>query len=188
MLGIDDADARALDALEKLYSAENWEALRDVYRRARPSCHRPTETAAVPCTCSVRCTIASSVTSSGRSTTYQAILDIDPTDYDAIQALDRLYGQAERWHDQLQILERAVEVADRAEAQTELRHRIGALWENQLADPVRAVEAYREVLAHDAGHEPTIEALGRIAHGDPSRCSPPRCSSPSTSSSPSGRS
>src|SRR5690606_7176797 len=98
--------------------------------------------------------------------TYQAILDIDPTDYDAIQALDRLFGQAERWHDQLQILERAVEVADRHEAQTALRHRIGALGESQLADPVRAVESYREVLAHDANHEPTIEALGRIAHGD----------------------
>ncbi|NJK30988.1 MAG: tetratricopeptide repeat protein, partial [Deltaproteobacteria bacterium] len=26
--------------------------------------------------------------------------------------------------------------------------------------------AYREVLAHDPGHEPTIEALGRIAHGE----------------------
>src|SRR5690606_36376654 len=54
----------------------------------------------------------------------------------------------------------------RHEAKTALRHRIGALWENQLADPVRAVESYREVLTHDPGHEPTIEALGRIAHGD----------------------
>src|SRR5690606_21469349 len=34
VLGIDDAGARALDALEQLYlGLENWEALRDVYQR-----------------------------------------------------------------------------------------------------------------------------------------------------------
>jgi tetratricopeptide (TPR) repeat protein len=166
VLGIDDADARALDALEKLYlGLENWEALRDVYQRK-------TELAANPEDRRRALHVLGQVHDRELGDveraidTYQAILDIDPTDYDAIQALDRLYGQAARWHDQLQILERAVEVADRHEAQTALRHRIGALWENQLADPVRAVESYREVLAHDANHEPTIEALGRIAHGD----------------------
>ena len=83
-----------------------------------------------------------------------------------MQALDRLYGQAERWLDQLQNLERMVEVADQSEAQTELRYRVGALWEGQLADTLRAVEAYRDVLHHEGAHEPTMEALARIAHGE----------------------
>ena len=166
VLGIDDADTRALDALEKLYlGLENWEALRDVYQRKTELADTPEDRRqALHVLGQVHDRELGDVERA--IDTYQAILDIDPTDYDAIQALDRLYGQAERWHDQLQILERAVEVADRAEAQTELRHRIGTLWENQLADPVRAVEAYREVLAHDPGHEPTIAALGGIAHGE----------------------
>mgnify|MGYP000544163375 CR=1 FL=1 len=35
-----------------------------------------------------------------------------------------------------------------------------------MNDVAQRVQAYREVLAHDASHEPTIAALGRIAHGD----------------------
>src|SRR5690606_7536045 len=161
-----DADARALDALEKLYlGLENWEALRDIYQRKTELAESPEDRRqALHVLGQVHDRELGDVERA--IDTYQAILEIDPTAYDAIQALDRLYGQAERWHDQLQILEQAVEVADRHEAQTALRHRVGALWENQLADPVRAVESYRDVLVHDPGHEPTIEALGRIAHGD----------------------
>ena len=166
VLALDDADRRALDALEKLYlGLENWEALRDVYQRKTELAETAEERrAALHVLGQVHDRELGDVDRA--IDTYQAVLDIDPTDYDAIQALDRLYGQAERWHDQLQILEQAVEVADRPEEQTALRHRIGALWEDQLSDPVRAVESYRDVLAHDPNHEPTIEALGRIAHGD----------------------
>ena len=98
--------------------------------------------------------------------TYQQILDLDPADYEAISALDRLYGQAERWLDQLQILERAVDAAMSQDEQTAIRFRIGGLWEEKLGDMVRAIEAYREVLAHDYTHTPTIEALDRIVRGD----------------------
>ncbi|EDM75104.1 tetratricopeptide repeat protein [Plesiocystis pacifica SIR-1] len=166
VLALDDADARALDALEKLYlGLENWEALRDVYQRKTELAETPEDRrAALHVLGQVHDRELGDVERA--IDTYQAILDIDPMDYVAIQALDRLFGQAERWHEQLQILEQAVEVADRHEEQTALRHRIGALWEGQLADPVRAVESYREVLAHDPSHEPTIEALDRIAHGD----------------------
>ena len=44
--------------------------------------------------------------------TYQGILDIDPNELPAIQALDRLYGQAERWYDLLGNLERQVELSE----------------------------------------------------------------------------
>ncbi|MGB1276132.1 MAG: tetratricopeptide repeat protein, partial [Nannocystaceae bacterium] len=48
----------------------------------------------------------------------------------------------------------------------EYRYRIGALWETELADPVRAVESYSEVLRFAHDHAATIEALDRIVHGD----------------------
>src|SRR5690606_23673712 len=53
-----------------------------------------------------------------------------------------------------------------ANEQTSLRFRIGGLWEHQLGDTVRAIEAYRDVLHYDPAHQPTIEALARIVHGD----------------------
>ena len=164
-LSIDDADMAALDALDKLYVVtEAWEPLRDIYRRK-------TELATEPEYRVHWLHLLGQVYDQKLGDvehaieTYQAILDIQPQDYHAIQALDRLFGQAERWSDQLSILERAVEVAPEREAKTELRHRIGALYENQLSDMVRAVEAYRDTLVHAPDHAPTIAALDRIVHG-----------------------
>ena len=43
--------------------------------------------------------------------TYNAILDLDANDYEALQALDRLYAETERWFDLLSVLERETELA-----------------------------------------------------------------------------
>ena len=43
--------------------------------------------------------------------TYTSILDMDPDDLDALQALDRLYLQTERWYDLLNVLERQTELS-----------------------------------------------------------------------------
>jgi tetratricopeptide (TPR) repeat protein len=166
VLQLDDSDRTALDALERLYAGlQNWEALKDIYARK-------TELADDP---DARRRILGVL---GRVydeklhdveraiETYQGILDLDPGDVDAIGALDRLFGQAERWLDQLQILERAIDAVDRPDQRTEIRHRIGRLWETRLGDIVRAVEAYREVLTHDPNHQATIGALDQIVHGD----------------------
>ena len=98
--------------------------------------------------------------------TYQTILDLDPEDVTAIQALDRLYQQAGRWYDLLQILEREVELSSSTGETVSLKHRIGQLWEKELKDLGRAVEAYRDVLKLDGTHEPTLVALDGLVHGD----------------------
>ena len=63
------------------------------------------------CSCSVRSTTASCRDPARAIETYTSILDLDPEDYDAAQALDRLYQQTERWYDLLAILERQTELA-----------------------------------------------------------------------------
>ena len=112
--------------------------------------------------------------------TYSAILDIDPDDCEAVQALDRLYGQTERWFDLLPVLERQTELSPSAAEVVSLRFRIGELWREQLKDPARAAEAYRQVLAMEPGAR--ADAAG--AGGDDARarspCWPPRCWSRST--------
>ena len=166
VLAIDDADRTALDALEKLYiQLERWEPLKDVYQRKTELAEDPQERQRILYVLGQ--VYETELGDLDRAIdTYQAILDLDPGDYQAITALDRLFGKAERWLDQLQILERAVEIAQDAAEQTALRYRIGALWETELADTMRAIEAYRDVLAQDFSHAATIEALSRIAHGD----------------------
>ncbi|MBV1862295.1 MAG: tetratricopeptide repeat protein, partial [Nannocystaceae bacterium] len=166
VLTIDDTDGETLEALERLYvQLERWEPLRDVYQRKSELAEDPDDRRQALYVLGQ--VYDAELKDTDRAIdTYQAVLDIEPGDQQAIQALDRLYGQAERWLDQHQILERAVDAFDTAEEQTALRYRIGQLWETQLADMVRAIEAYREVLAHDPAHEPTIDALQRIAHSD----------------------
>ena len=61
--------------------------------------------------------------------TYNDILGIDPTDIEALRALDRLYGRAERWYDLLQILEREVELSQTSAETVVFKHRIGKLFE-----------------------------------------------------------
>ena len=46
-----------------------------------------------------------------------------------------------------------------------LRFRIGELWREHLKDLARAVEAYRQVLTMDPGHEPTVRALEALMAG-----------------------
>ncbi|MBC8070019.1 MAG: tetratricopeptide repeat protein, partial [Deltaproteobacteria bacterium] len=166
VLTIDDADRTALDALVKLYiQLERWEPLKDVYQRLSELATDPDERRAALYVLGQ--VYDSELGDVERAIdTYQAVLDLDPSDGQAIAALDRLYGQAERWLDQLQILERAVDAAETPDEQTAYRFRIGGLWERQLGDMVRAIESYREVLTHDPGHMPTIEALDRIVHGE----------------------
>ena len=81
--------------------------------------------------------------------TYSSIMDLDPEDYDAAQALDRLYQQLGRWYDLLAVLERQTELAPSPAEVVSLRYRIGELWREHLKDLGRAVEAYRAVLATD---------------------------------------
>ena len=97
--------------------------------------------------------------------TYSSIMDLDPEDYDAAQALDRLYQQLGRWYDLLAVLERQTELAPSPAEVVSLRYRIGELWREHLKDLGRAVEAYRQVLATDPIHEPTIRALEALMNG-----------------------
>src|SRR5438477_3314652 len=97
--------------------------------------------------------------------TYQSILDLDHEDVTAIQALDRLYVETGRWYDLLQILEREVELSDSSAETVSLKYRIGQLWQKELKDLSRSVEAYREVLAIDGTNELTLAALEGILHG-----------------------
>ncbi|HGG57955.1 MAG TPA: tetratricopeptide repeat protein, partial [Nannocystis exedens] len=167
VLAIDDADLTALDALEKLYvQTEAWVDLKDIYRRKVELSVTEPETQRQVLHVLGQVYEERLADFERAMETYEQVLDLEPHDYDAILALDRLYGQAERWPDQLQILQRAVELNGEREAQIEYRYRIGNLWEEKLLDTVQAVEAYRDVLELAADHEATIEALSRIVHGD----------------------
>lgn len=162
VLVADDADSSALQSLERLYvKHERWADLKEVYARKADLATDPAEK-------KQNLAVLGQVYDREVQDpikaieTYNAILDIDPDDLPALEALDRLYAQTERWPDLLAILERETELASSTAEAISLRFRIGELLQTKLRDYPRATEAYAQVLGTDPTHEQTIAALERM--------------------------
>ena len=166
ILAVDESDHDALENLERLYiRLSRWEDLKDIYQRKA-------DLAVDPAGKKQMLFVLGQVYDRELGQpekaieTYSAILDIDPDDLEAVQALDRLYAQTERWFDLLSVLERQTELSGSASEVVSLRFRIGELWRDKLKDPARAAEAYRQVLSMEPGHEPTLKALEGMMQGE----------------------
>lgn len=159
VLELDDVDVPAMDALERLYiRLERWEPLKDIYTKKADLAEDPDDKKRMLYVLGQ--VYDRELGDAGRAIdTYQAILDVEPDEVPAIQALDRLYGQAERWYDLLANLERQVELAETTGEAVGLKFRIGELWQTHLGDLSRAIDSYREALELDATHPETLAAL-----------------------------
>ncbi len=162
VLDIDDMDEAAVSALERLYiQQEQWLPLKDIYSKKADLTEDPEKKKEM-------WFVLGGIyerelgDSAQAIETYQAILDIEPDEIKAIQALDRLFVQAERWYDLLQNLEQQVELTESDGDCLELKFRIGKLWEGNLGDLSRATESYREVLQINPAHAPTLDALDAL--------------------------
>ncbi len=93
---------------------------------------------------------------------YRVVLEAEPDHPEALAALDRLYEATEQWEPLAAVLERSVPVAESPEDILRLQFRLGQLLQHRLAQPDRAVEAYREILAVEPDHEEAIAALEQI--------------------------
>jgi tetratricopeptide (TPR) repeat protein len=170
VLHLDEADFVAMDALERLYiRMERWEPLKDVYAKKAELAEDPGDKRQMLYVLGQ--VYDRELGDIGKAIeTYQAILDLAPDELPAIQALDRLFGVAERWYELLQNLERQVELADYPGESVALKYRIGQLWQERLQDLTRAIESYREALEIDPSHRETLAALDglvRREEGEP---------------------
>ncbi|MDB4962480.1 MAG: Tetratricopeptide 2 repeat protein [Myxococcales bacterium] len=165
VLSIDDVDMVAMDALERLYvKLARWEPLKDVYAKKADLANDPSDKK------SMLYVLAQvydrELGDVGKAIeTYLGILDLDADELPAIQSLDRLFGQAERWYDLLANLERQVELSETGGETVALKYRIGHLWQIRLGDVARAIESYREALEMDPSHAETLHALDGLVHG-----------------------
>jgi golgin subfamily B member 1 len=162
----DEIDSFAMNALERLFiGLERWKDLKDIYAKKAEHAGSPEERKQMLFVLGQ--VYDRELGDVGKAIeTYQAILDLDRDDLAAIQSLDRLYGQAARWYDLLGILEREVELSHSTSETVALKFRIGQLWEKELKDLTRAIDAYREGLSLDPMHDPTIAALSGLLHAE----------------------
>ncbi len=89
----------------------------------------------------------------------------------AFEGLERLYRRAERYHDLASVLERRLDsmASSGAGDAVEVRYRLGRVAQNHLDDMYRAIDQFREALALDGSHQPTIEALESLMEDEEHR-------------------
>lgn len=93
---------------------------------------------------------------------YQHILDIDPSDVEALDALERWYERNHDWGKLVEVLRHRLATAPAGDAATTLHKRIAQISEEGLRDESRAVEHYQRILEIAPANKEALEALGRI--------------------------
>jgi tetratricopeptide (TPR) repeat protein len=91
-----------------------------------------------------------------------ANLEDDPTNLAALDALEQLYRETERYPELVKLLTRRLEVADSVSERTRVRVNLALIAEQQLGDRERAIGELREIVAEEPAHEAANVALERL--------------------------
>jgi tetratricopeptide (TPR) repeat protein len=168
VLKIDPRDAQARQALHDLYiEAKKWNALLEHYKEeialleGEPS----SEGAQVDLYLKIveiyrdRLRLEVMVIN-----TYNAILQLDPTHAEAIEALASRYEQGRRWNDLIGILQKKAEVlmGSAPSASLPVLHRIAELWQKSLGNAAQAIPTLEQILSLDARDKVAIDALKEL--------------------------
>ena len=165
VLGIDDGEVEALDALAQLYLANvSWRELAEIFER------KIQITQGVADRRLLRLQAANIYDeklgeSNEAVSQLRAILDDSASDREALDALDRIFAREGRHADLLEVLDvRMAGETDQA-AHDELAFRGARLVETELSDIEGAIARYQGILARSPGHAESREALWAIARG-----------------------
>ncbi|HEY8146696.1 MAG TPA: SIR2 family protein [Kofleriaceae bacterium] len=160
-LKIDPRDAAALHALEELYDkvGRTPEYLRTLERLCDIAA--PGEKAKLL----RRIAVESEEREGGVERairSYEQVSQIEPQADDALRALERLYRGEQRWDDLLAVLARHAEATRAPATRADLWETAADVYEKELHDPHRAVEAHQNALAAQAERRSSLSALARL--------------------------
>ncbi|MBT8494839.1 MAG: tetratricopeptide repeat protein, partial [Deltaproteobacteria bacterium] len=166
ILGADDVNGDALDALERLYrQVQDWTELGQILVRKLEVEEHADERRRLRFD-------ASEVFDQHLKDVYEAIammtaqLEEAATDGEALATLDRLYGREAMWSELLEVLDRRIELAEDAAAAAELGYRAAKVVEDKLVDPHGAIERYAAVIVLVPVHRGAREALDKLTRND----------------------
>lgn len=91
--------------------------------------------------------------------TYQMILDIDPSNVQAIDALLERYSAQGRWPDYAKTLQRKIDQAQDPDERLVLMEHRAELMETRFANPLEALKAYEQILELAPNRKDVIEKL-----------------------------
>ncbi|MGB5415866.1 MAG: hypothetical protein WBN01_14585, partial [Polyangiales bacterium] len=93
---------------------------------------------------------------------HQERLENDPTQTDALAALERLYESQGRWELLVEVLERRAELSDEEQEQLSLARRVAEVHEKPLGSVENAILAHRDLISRFGSDEPSLVALTRL--------------------------
>ncbi len=95
----------------------------------------------------------------GGALTYSEVLDMQPDNLGALEALERLFLEEGEWVRLCEVLEHRIEVTPDPRMRAPVWRQIGEIQRDQLGDPHRAISAFQSVLDLKVGREETAYAL-----------------------------
>jgi tetratricopeptide (TPR) repeat protein len=162
VLGVDDGDLAALDALERLYRISDTD---DAPRELAQTLERKIELTTDLVERQALRRSAAEVYERALHDIYQAIgqltavLDDDAADTGALAELDRIYAHEKMWPELLEIIDRRALLAIAAKDRADLAHRAAQLVETELRDPDAAIPRHGAALQLAPGHAGARAAL-----------------------------
>ena len=166
VLGVDDTDLAALDALERLFAQV------DEHAELAEALVRKLELADDPAERRRLRFAASEVYDQDLHDPYEAIamltavLADDAGDDDALAELDRLYAREKMWPELLEVIDKRALLAPVAAERADLAFRAAQLVEHELLEPEAAIPRYGAVLQVQPGHGGAIGALEALLASD----------------------
>ena len=92
----------------------------------------------------------------------EKIVALDSRNFGAYRELARLYFQAGKWESLVETYRNHIMATTDVATRMDLYFAMGQIYEQQLGDVDRAIEAYLEVLDFDADEPRALDALGRL--------------------------
>ncbi len=153
----------AAAALARLYEAsEDWRALVEILHRQAEWADRPDEKKELLFRVG-RIQEELLVDPAAAIGTYREVLDDDPRDLRALDALEKLHQAQGQWPELTDVLKRRLELVDPAyETRRDLMWRIAQLQERELGDSGEAIAGYHAILDERPDDLPALDALARL--------------------------
>ncbi|HEY2406375.1 MAG TPA: tetratricopeptide repeat protein [Polyangiaceae bacterium] len=90
---------------------------------------------------------------------YEKVLSLDPSDAEALQAMDALYRSTGHWEELISVFRRRIDLAEEGAERESIYAQMAQVFEEKLSKPDEAIAAYREVLALDPTSQVALLAL-----------------------------
>ena len=92
----------------------------------------------------------------------EQVVEIDPTNQGAFEALSRCYHKLRQWLDLIGCLERYINAVDDKHKKIDLFMQVATVYADQLQDQERSLDAYLSVIDLEEQHVPALDALAKL--------------------------